>query len=58
MSIHVTSDPRFMNAIAGLILENTFTSLPAVAKTLLSLSAIDFLPTFCLKNQVRLSFTY
>jgi alpha-beta hydrolase superfamily lysophospholipase len=54
VSIKLTSNPQYAGHIAGLMLENTFTSLPDVAKSLFSLKALDFLPTFCYKNQVRL----
>ncbi|XP_060600920.1 protein ABHD13-like [Ruditapes philippinarum] len=51
VSIKLTSNPQYAGHIAGLMLENTFTSLPDVAKSLFSLKALDFLPTFCYKNQ-------
>jgi len=56
VSVNLTSDPRYSPSIAGLILENTFTSLPDVAQSLLNINVLDFLPTFCHKNQVGLSF--
>ncbi|XP_052765686.1 protein ABHD13-like isoform X2 [Mya arenaria] len=51
VSIQLASDPRYSPDIAGLILENTFTSLPDVAQSLININILDFLPTFCHKNQ-------
>lgn len=51
VSIKLTSDPQYAGHISGLMLENTFTSIPDVAKSLFNVKALDFLPTFCHKNQ-------
>ncbi|KAL4218461.1 Alpha/beta hydrolase domain-containing protein 13 [Mactra antiquata] len=51
VSIKLTSDPKYSGKVAGLILENTFTSLPDVAKSLFGIKALDFLPLFCYKNK-------
>ena len=37
----------------GLIVENTFTTLPDIARELFSsIPGINFIPDFCIKNQV------
>ena len=54
VSVNLCSTPKYSESIAGLILENTFTSLPGVAKTLFNVKAIDYLPYYCFKNKVSL----
>ena len=54
VSINLCSLPKYSSSVAGLILENTFTSLPGVARSLFSMKALDFLPYFCYKNQVSM----
>ena len=54
VAINLCSIPKYSNAVAGLVLENTFTSLPGVASSLFSTKAIDFLPYFCYKNKVSI----
>lgn len=53
VSVNLCSSPKYANCIAGLILENTFTSLPNVARSLFNMKAIDFLPYFCFKNKYQ-----
>lgn len=51
VTIKLASDVRYINRIAGVILENTFTSLPDVARNIFKIKALDFLPTCCYKNK-------
>ena len=52
VSIKLCSDTKYMTSVAGLILENTFTSIPDVARGLFNMKALDFVPFICYKNQV------
>lgn len=49
--IDVASDPNYTNKIMGIIVENTFTSIPEMAVELIHPS-VKYLPLFFFKNKV------
>ncbi|KAL3892171.1 hypothetical protein ACJMK2_004405 [Sinanodonta woodiana] len=51
VAIELATNPSYANKFAGLILENTFTSLPDIARNLFSIKILDYLPTLFFKNK-------
>ncbi|KAH3712381.1 protein ABHD13-like [Dreissena polymorpha] len=51
VAINLVTYPRYTSGVTGLILENTFTSLPEMAKMLIKTNLLDMLPSVCHKNQ-------
>lgn len=52
VALHVASDPCFANRIAAVVVENTFTSIPEMARALFNFSILHYLPEWCYKNKV------
>jgi hypothetical protein len=52
VAIDLASQPAFMNRAFAVIVENTFTSIPAMASELLN--GLHRLPYFCFRNKVSL----
>lgn len=55
VAIHLASHKRYRKKVAGLILDNTFTSIPLMARKLLH-PAVAILPLCCYSCKVRLTF--
>ncbi|XP_041360811.1 protein ABHD13-like [Gigantopelta aegis] len=53
VAIHLVAQPYYASLVAGLILENTFTSVPEIAKSLFNLAFLKYVPTWCFKNQFQ-----
>ncbi|XP_046583864.1 protein ABHD13-like [Haliotis rubra] len=51
VAINLVSKASYSNLVAGLIVENTFTSLPDIARVLFRFKILDYLPLWCFKNQ-------
>lgn len=51
VAVHLASTSLGRSHLAGVILENTFTSLPAVGKKIFQLPCIDRIPDCCLLNR-------
>ncbi|CAG0904209.1 unnamed protein product, partial [Cyprideis torosa] len=51
-AIHLCSQSENVGKIAGLMVENTFTSIPHVARSMLNVRLVQHLPNFCYKNKV------
>lgn len=51
VAIDLAADTIYQQKLNGIIVENTFTSIPEMAKVLVHPS-IKYLPTFVYKNQV------
>ena len=45
----------YSSRISAVILENTFTDLPSIAKHLFNFRVLQWLPMFCFKNKVSIS---
>ena len=54
IALNIASDPSFMDRIAAVIVENTFTSIPEMARSLFNFSVLHYLPEWCYKNKVFL----
>lgn len=52
VAIHLASHPRFRNRVNALILENTFTSIPLLAKKIMEIPIINYVPNFCYSSKV------
>lgn len=52
MAIDLASRLEYKNKVWVLIVENTFTSIPDMAKILLKWRCLNWLPMFCHKNKV------
>lgn len=55
VSIHLAAQPYYSHHLAGLILENTFTSLPDIGRKIFDFKILDLLPEWCFKNKVSAS---
>ncbi|KAL5013441.1 hypothetical protein ScPMuIL_007711 [Solemya velum] len=51
VSIHLAANTYYSQYLAGLILENTFTSLPDIGRKLFDFKILDLLPEWCFKNK-------
>ncbi|CAG0901425.1 unnamed protein product [Cyprideis torosa] len=51
VAIHLCSQSENLGKIAGLMVENTFTSIPHVARSMLNVRLVQHLPNFCYKNK-------
>ncbi|GFY66582.1 hypothetical protein TNIN_479521 [Trichonephila inaurata madagascariensis] len=51
VAIDLLTHPQYAKHVLVLIVENTFTSIPDVAKAMFSSKLIDYLPTWTFKNQ-------
>jgi len=52
VALNVASDPRYASRIAAVVVENTFTSIPEMARALFDVSVLHYLPELCYKNKV------
>ncbi len=52
VAIHIASQANYSGRLAGVIVENTFTSLPDIGRHLFSFRIIKYLPMWCHKNKV------
>lgn len=52
VAIFLASHPRFRNRMSALILENTFTSIPLLAKKIMEIPIINYVPNFCYSSKV------
>ena len=52
MALDIATLPAYMDQLFAVIVENTFTSIPAMAGQLVS--GLHRLPYFCFKNKVRI----
>ncbi|CAG0904405.1 unnamed protein product [Cyprideis torosa] len=50
VAIHLCSQSENVGKIAGLMVENTFTSIPHVARSMLNVRLVQHFPNFCYKN--------
>lgn len=57
VAIDLASRSEYKNKIWVLIVENTFTSIPDMAKILLKWRCLNWLPMFCHKNKVNPCFS-
>ena len=54
VAIHLASEPYYAKKALCLIVENTFTTLPHIARHLFnSFKIVTYLPIWCYKNKVR-----
>jgi hypothetical protein len=53
VAIDLAARCDFRDRVAGLIVENSFTSVPAIAKHLFPIRPVRWLPGFCYKNKAR-----
>ena len=53
VAIEIASRCENREKVAGLIVENTFTSIPDIARTLFSFRAVRMIPTWFYKNQFK-----
>jgi len=51
VAIKLCSLPYYATRIACLVVENTFTSIPEIARSIFSFRILDYLPDFCHKNK-------
>lgn len=58
VAIDLASRLEYRNKIWALVVENTFTSLPDMAKVILKWKCLNWLPEFCHKNQVSDHYFY
>jgi pimeloyl-ACP methyl ester carboxylesterase len=52
VAVNLATHPVHSHNICALILENTFSSLPDIGRTLFNFQIINSLPDWCFKNQV------
>jgi abhydrolase domain-containing protein 13 len=52
VALHVASDPYYSSRVAAVVVENTFTSIPEMARALFDVSILHYLPEWCYKNKV------
>lgn len=55
VAIQLASEPTYSCHTQGLIVENTFTSLPNIAKHLFDFKVVKYLPLWCFKNKVAIN---
>lgn len=53
VALDLASRPEYSGRIFGVVVENTFTCIPEMAKALLRWRALQWLPEFCYKNQFQ-----
>lgn len=53
VAIHLASQSYYARFIAGVIVENTFTSLPDIGRNIFNIALIKYIPDFCFKSKVR-----
>lgn len=53
VAIDLAARPEYADKIWCLIVENTFTSIPEMARVLLSWRMLQYLPLICYKNKVN-----
>ncbi len=58
MAIDLAARCDFRDRVAALIIENTFTSIPAVAKELFQFAILRWIPHFFFKNRVYILMNY
>ena len=58
VAIYLAAASSCRHLISGVILENTFTSIPEIAKFLFNFKFIRSLPECCYKNKVRFSSSF
>nr|XP_006820729.1 PREDICTED: alpha/beta hydrolase domain-containing protein 13-like [Saccoglossus kowalevskii] len=51
VAINVASSPKYRDKLCALIVENTFTSIPDVAKVLFRIPILKWIPLWCHKNK-------
>lgn len=51
VAIHLASQSYYAKFIAGVIVENTFTSLPDIGRNIFNIAFIKYIPEFCFKSQ-------
>ena len=52
VAIYLASLPNYSSRLAGLILENTFTSIYDMSHKILRLQCLKYIPRLCFKNKV------
>ena len=52
VAIQLASVPYYAVKIHGLVIENTFTTLPEIGKSLFDFKILSMLPEWCFKNKV------
>lgn len=50
--IDLASRCDFRDRVAAIIVENTFSNIPSIARHLFPIRAVRWLPKFCYKNKV------
>ena len=53
MAIHAASEPLYAGKLSGVIIENTFTSIPSMARFIFNFKVLKYLPEIFYKNKVR-----
>ena len=52
VAVYAGTVPLYSNRIAGVIIENTFTSIPAIGQFIFNVKLLKVLPEICYKNKV------
>ena len=58
VAVRICAMPQYSSQICAMVLENTFTSLPDIARHVFSISAIAYLPVCCFKSKVMTRFLF
>ena len=53
VAIHAASEPLYAGKVSGVIIENTFTSIPSMARFIFNFKVLKYLPEIFYKNKVK-----
>ena len=56
VAIWLASQSKYANHTSALVVENTFTSLPDIAKKVFDFYVLEIVPAFLYKNKVKFNF--